>query len=567
MKLQDMVYERPNVEELKVQIKGLVDEFKAASTFEEADAVRARYDELFDHYETLATLCYIRHSVNTKDEYYDKEQQWNDEQMPIIQEYSQMFTEALLESKFRPQFEDKYGDLLFVNAEMEKRTFKPEIIADLQAENKLVTDYEKLLASAQIDFEGKKMTISELLPYKQDADDKLRLDAWTAEGNFYMENKAELDRLYDDLVKVRDKMGKALGHSNYIPLGYDRMTRNSYTKDDVDRFRKAVVKYIVPLADKIYRDQAKRIGKDYPMNYADAALMFRDGMAKPQGTADDILAHGKKFYHELSPETTEFIDFMYDNDLLDVLSKDGKAVGGYCTEIPDYQAEFIFANFNGTADDVETVTHEAGHAFAGYVAAREIDFKAYRNPTMESCEIHSMSMEFFAWKWAEGFFGPKTEKFKYQHLAGALKFIPYGTMVDHFQHIAYEHPELTPKQRDEEWKKLTAIYMPWIKMDEIPFFGDGAAWQRQHHIYSYPFYYIDYCFAQTVALEFWAFMQKDFDAAWKAYLKLVRLGGTKTFNGLVDAAGLDNPFDEEAFKKICEIAGAWLDDFDESKLS
>ncbi|MBR6511859.1 MAG: M3 family oligoendopeptidase, partial [Clostridia bacterium] len=518
MKLSEMVYKRPDIEQVKADLTKFVEDLKNAKTFEEADAVFTAMDKYSDTLETMMTLCYIRHSINTKDKFYEEEQEWFDENTPVFMEYSQPFTLALISSPFRPQFEEKYGKLLFINAEMELKTFKPEIVEDLQAENKLVTEYEKLLASAQIDFEGKKLTISELLPYKQGTDDEKRLAAWTAEGNFYKEHKAELDDMYDKLVHLRDTMGKKLGYGGYIPLGYYRMTRNSYTKEDVAKFRESVVKYIVPLADKIYRDQAKRIGKEYPLNYADAALMFRDGMAMPQGSADDILAHAKKFYEELSPETNEFINFMYDNELLDVLSKDGKAVGGYMTEIPDYKAAFIFANFNGTADDVETLTHEGGHAFAGY-SARNVFPSEYRSPTMESCEVHSMSMEFFAWKWAEGFFGPQTEKFKYQHLAGALKFIPYGTMVDHFQHIAFENPDLTPAQRDEEWRKLTAIYMPWIKLDEIPFFGDGAAWQRQHHIYSLPFYYIDYCFAQTVALEYWAFMQRDFDAAWKSYMK------------------------------------------------
>ncbi len=175
-------------------------------------------------------------------------------------------------------------------------------------------------------------------------------------------------------------------------------------------------------------------------------------------------------------------------------------------------------------------------------------------------------MEFFAWDWAEGFFGAQTEKFKYQHLAGALKFIPYGTMVDHFQHIVYENPDLTPAQRDEEWKKLTKIYMPWIKLGEIPFYGDGCAWQRQHHIYSSPFYYIDYCLAQTVALEFWALMQKDRNEAWKAYLKLVNLAGTKKFTELVAEAGLESPFGEEALRGVCESAAKWLNSVDEEKL-
>lgn len=565
MKFDDMQYVHLDMQKLKEEIIETVEKFKSAKTFDEADKAFYEYGKISDRVETQSALAYIRHTVNTLDEFYDREQEFLDESLPVLSEYFQMMTKALLESPFRAEFTEKYGELMFINEEMELKTFSPEIVADLQEENKLTTEYEKLLASAQIDFRGEICTVSQLAPYKQSADDEIRLQAWTAEGNFYKENKAELDRLFEELVHLRDKIAKKLGYEDFTTLGYYRMKRNSYNKADVAEFRTAVQKYLVPLADKIYRETAERIGKDYPLNYADSALMFRSGNPKPCGSADDILKTAEKFYHELSPETAEFIDFMLQNELLDVLSKKGKAQGGYCIEIPDYKAEFIFANFNGTSDDVETVTHEAGHAFAGY-SARDIFPAALRMPTMESCEIHSMSMEFFAWKAAGEFYGEEADKFKYSHLASAIKFIPYGTMVDHFQHIVYEHPELTPEQRDDAWKELTGVYMPWIKLGEIPFYGDGCAWQRQHHIYSSPFYYIDYCFAQTVALEFWALMQKDTNKAWESYKKLVGFAGTKKFTDLVKDSGLGNPFDEKTLKSVCEEASYWLANFDKSEL-
>lgn len=565
MKFDDMQYVHLDTQKLKNEIIETVEKFKSAKTFDEADGAFYEYGKLCDMVETQNALVYIRHTVNTLDEFYDREQEFLDESLPVLSEYFQMMTKALLESPFRAEFTEKYGELMFINEEMELKTFSPEIVADLQEENKLTTEYEKLLASAQIDFRGEICTVSQLAPYKQSADDEIRLQAWTAEGNFYKENKAELDRIFEELVHLRDKIAKKLGFEDFITLGYYRMRRNSYTKEDVAHFRTAVQKYLVPLADKIYRETAERIGKDYPLNYADSALMFRSGNPKPCGSAQDILDIAKKFYHELSPETAEFIDFMFDNELLDVLSKKGKAQGGYCIEIPDYKAEFIFANFNGTSDDVETVTHEAGHAFAGYTA-RDIFPAALRMPTMESCEIHSMSMEFFAWKAAGEFYGEEADKFKYSHLASAIKFIPYGTMVDYFQHIVYEHPELTPEQRDKTWKELTGVYMPWIKLGEIPFYGDGCAWQRQHHIYSSPFYYIDYCFAQTVALEFWALMQKDTNKAWESYKQLVGFAGTKKFTDIVKDSGLGSPFDEETLKTVCKEASDWLANFDKSKL-
>ena len=175
-----------------------------------------------------------------------------------------------------------------------------------------------------------------------------------------------------------------------------------------------------------------------------------------------------------------------------------------------------------------------------------------------------MSMEFFAWPWAEGFFGPDTRKFLYSHLAGALTFIPYGTMVDHFQHIVYEKPDMTPAERNAAWKELTAVYTPWLKMDDsdLPFYTEGRRWQRQSHIYVNPFYYIDYCLAQTVSLEFWAMIQKDKDNAWQHYMAYTRQGGSRTFTELLQNAGLESPFDESCLRGVCAAAERWLDSFD-----
>ena len=223
---------------------------------------------------------------------------------------------------------------------------------------------------------------------------------------------------------------------------------------------------------------------------------------------------------------------------------------------------FIFANFNGTQHDVEVVTHEAGHAFAAYTNRDRIPMQ-YVWPSLEACEVHSMSMEFFAWPWAEGFFGKDARKFRYTHLAGALTFIPYGTMVDHFQHIVYEKPDMTPAERHAVWKELLGVYMPWMRLDgEIPFYSEGQGWQRQHHIYSSPFYYIDYCLAQTVSLQFWARIQKDPKDAWAHYMAYTRQGGTAVFTELLKNAGLDNPFEESCLRGVCEEAGRWLDNYD-----
>lgn len=562
MKFCDMTYARPEPNEIKAQLTALTEELKAAEDYAAAKAVFLKREDVVRRVQTAQTLVSIRHSIDTRDTFYDEEMQFWNTVSPELQEYEQQWTAAMLASPFRSQFEAEYGDVYFINAELELKSFDVSIIPELQQENELTQAYEKLLASAQIPFEGGTYTISQMTPFKTDADDTRRLAAWKAEGQWYKEHQGELDDLYDRLVHLRDAMGRKLGYEGYTTLGYYRMGRNCYTKTDVEAFRAAVVKYLVPVAETIYRAQAERMGKAYPLSFADTALKFRSGNPKPCGDAEDILAHGKRFYEELSPETGEFFKAMLDDELLDVLSKEGKAGGGYCTEIAAYRAPFIFANFNGTQGDVEVVTHEAGHAFAYWMNRDRVPMELAW-PSMEGCEVHSMAMEFFAWPWAEGFFGEDTRKFLYSHLAGAVTFIPYGTMVDHFQHIVYERPTMTPAERHAVWRDLLGVYMPWMRLDgDIPFYSEGEGWQRQHHIYSLPFYYIDYCLAQTVALQFWALIQEDPQAAWQRYMNYTVQGGSRVFTELLTHAELDTPFEESCLRGVCEHATRWLEEFD-----
>ncbi len=562
IRFSEIPYERPDIEEIKSKMQKLTEAFKKASDYEEAKEVFVRKDALERHIISVSTVAQIRHSIDTRDKFYDDEVLFWNRSFPELQEYLQQWTEALLASPYRKELAADFGEVIFLNAEIELKTFAPSIIPLLQEENDLTMEYEKLLASAQIPFRGKVYTISQISPFKNDPDDETRLEAWKAEGGWYKDNREKLDSLYDRLVALRHEMSQKLGLKDGVEFGYYRMTRNCYDRNDVDKFRKAVRKYIVPVADGIRRRQAERLGMQYPLSFADNALMFRSGNPKPAGDADYIVEAAGRFYDALSPETSEFFRTMREGELMDLLSTEGKEGGGYCTSIHDYEVPFIFANFNGTQGDVEVVTHEAGHAFADWMNRSRIPEETIW-PSMEGCEVHSMSMEFFAWRSVEDFFGKDAKKYLYSHLAESFVFIPYGTLVDHFQHSVFEHPEMTPAERHAEWKRLLQIYMPWLRLDgEIPFYAEGMGWQRQHHIYSSPFYYIDYCLAQTVALEFWAMIQKDYDDAWKHYMAYTKQGGSEVFTKLLENAGLASPFEEDTIKNICKMADEFLSEFD-----
>ncbi|MCL2519400.1 MAG: M3 family oligoendopeptidase [Spirochaetaceae bacterium] len=557
MKFAQMPYTRPNFAEVNAQLSVILKKFTQATTKEECFAAYKEYDEYSKQIYSLFQIAYIRNTLDTTDSFYDSEKNYIDEVGPKLQAVQQDFTKAMLASPFRAAMEAEWGTLMFVNAEMQLKTFSPEIIEGLQEENRLVSEYDKLIASAQIDFDGKKLTLAQLRPYSENPDRAIRKASLAAQSAWFMERAEKFDKIFDDLVKVRTGIAKKLGYKNFTQLGYYRMQRNCYDETTVAKFREGVVKYIVPLAQRLKTEQAARIGLDSLKIYDDP-FEYPDGNAKPMGTPDDIFKHGQKMYHELSSETAEFIDFMLTNDLFDVLTRPGKAAGGYCAGIPLYKSPFIFANFNGTSGDIDVLTHEAGHAFADYLA-RDIYPSALKEYSMETAEVHSMSMEFFTWPWMEGFFGEQTSKYYHSHLSSALTFIPYGTMVDEFQHHIYERPEMSPKERNELWLKLEAKYRPYLNLDEVTFYTEGRRWQNQLHIYGMPFYYIDYCLAQIMALSFWAENQQDNKAAWAKYRRFVGFAGTKTFVDLIKDAGLPTPFEPDNLKLVAEAAVKWLD--------
>ncbi|MDR1693170.1 MAG: M3 family oligoendopeptidase [Oscillospiraceae bacterium] len=556
MKFSEMPYKRPDLEETKQTLTALIGEIQTAKTPADAFETYRKYDELSSYFGTMGGLAYTRHTLDTTDKFYDDEKSFFDEAGPVLGEFTQNFEKALVASPHRAAMEEKFGTLMFTNIEMSLKTFSPENIPDSQMENKLCSDYAKLLASAQIEFRGGTYTLAQMGPFHENPDRETRKAARAAVAGWCEAQKGELDRLFSELVAVRDRMAKRLGYQTFTELGYYRMTRNSYDEAMVKTFRDQIVKYVVPVSERLKAEKAKRIGVERITVYDDA-LDFLSGNAKPQGTPDDIFAHGKKMYTELSPETEEFFNFMLENELFDVLTRKGKSVGGYCITLYAFKSPFIFANFNGTAGDVDVLTHEAGHAFASY-RARDIHPTNLQYYTNETAEVHSMSMEFFTWPWMEGFFGGQTAKYRYTHLSGALTFLPYGTMVDEFQHHIYANPDWSPEQRNNCWLSLEAKYRPYLDND-FDFYREGRRWQLQAHIYERPFYYIDYCLAQTMALAFWAASQKDYKEAWDKYLRFVGYAGTKTFTELVEGAGLPSPFAEGCLDGVSSVATEWLD--------
>ena len=557
MKFSEMPYSRPDLEDLKSK---LILENEKIISAESAAEVKSAYEaveKLSENYSTMGSLAYVRHTIDTKDPFYEAENDFFDENGPAVSDILNKINRSMLESKFRAELEEVFGSLLFTNIEIAVRSFSSEIVDLAAEENKLQSEYQKLFASAMVEWEGETIPLPMLGKYKQSADREIRRKAFLKDAEFFDSHRAEFDTLYDKLIKIRNKQARTLGYENFIQMGYDRLSRNCYTPREVADFRDEIKSHIVPLVTELKAEQKKRIGVE-KLHLYDNDIVFKEGNVKPHPDSDGILKAGIEMYREMSPETAEFINFMEENELYDLVSKEGKAPGGYCTEFAGYKAPFIFSNFNGTAGDVDVLTHEAGHAFAYFRASRQGILPSYISPTIEACEVHSMTMEFLTAPWHEKFFEEETPKYEYFHAVDALYFIPYGCMVDEFQHIMYENENLTPEERNAVWLSLEEKYRPHLDLSDLPFYSRGGGWQRQLHIYLYPLYYIDYCMAQTVAFSFFAESLSNREATFKKYLAFVDGAGTKTFEDLVKSAGLTPPYYKGALKETALVVKEWL---------
>lgn len=560
MKFCEMPYNRPDIDGLKAKLICLKEKIEKAETAADIISAYSEVSSLSEEYSTMGSIAYVRHTVDTKDEFYDKENDFFDEVGPSVTDAFQGIMKAMVASPFKTELEQHYGELLFKNTEISLRCFSSDIIELSAEENKLQSEYQKLFASATVLWEGETLPLPKLTKYKMDGDREVRRKAFLKDAEFFDAHREEFDSLYDRLVKIRNKQARILGYENFIQMGYDRLGRNCYGPEKVAAFREQIVKYIVPAVNELRRAQKNRLQID-EIHLYDNAVIFKEGDVSPKGSSSELLTSAINMYREMSDETAEFINFMSENELYDLLSKDGKAPGGYCTEFAAYKAPFIFSNFNGTSGDVDVLTHEAGHAFAFFRAARSGIIPDYFSPTIEACEVHSMSMEFLSAPWHKAFFGDEVERYEYSHAADALNFIPYGCMIDEFQHIMYENENLTPGERNEVWLKLEQKYRPYLNLSDLPFYNRGGGWQHQLHVYLYPLYYIDYCMAQTVAFQFFALSLKDWKTAFNKYLAFVNGAGTKTFEELVKSADLALPYEDGVLDDVAKTIINWLNKF------
>ncbi len=548
MDFREMPYARPDMDAVKKCYETTIQRLREAASYTEAREAFFALQEQEKQSGTMMSLCSVRNTIDTTDAYYDGEMKWLREQNASLIPLRKRYQQAMAECPFRKDFEQEFGAQLLRLIDAQLKITDERIIADTIREGELQQQYQKDSAMAVTDFRGEKVNFYGLLKHMESTDREERREAYHAWAKLYEEISPRLDAQYDELVRLRDGMAKKLGFSSYTDLAYLARRRFDYTQEDVAAFRRQVKEIIPPAVAEIREKQRRRLGVDR-LRYYDEALIFAEGNANPIGDMETLVAKAQQMYREMSPETGEFFDFMVKYHLFDLETRPGKRMGGYMTRFPAYQAPFIFSNFNGTSADVDVLTHEAGHAFQGYLAMRSIPISMLSGSTSEINEIHSMTMEHFAYPWMGSFFGENAEKYITAHLIGAISVIPYMVCVDEFQHRVYEKPDMTALERRRVWRGIEQNYMPWRDYDGEAFLEEGGFWMQKQHIFLYPFYYVDYALAQMCAFQYYGRMKENRPQAWQDYLRLCRAGGTRGYFELLEVGDLLNPFRDGTVEK------------------
>ena len=547
-KFSELEYVRPDMEKAGEAVKACVKAMKTAASYAEFRDAYMEYVKLDTELATAKSIAHIRNTVNLMDEYYEKEMAYFNAEMPKYQLLVKEMGTVILESPFKKDMEAEFGRILIQNLEAGQLLSCEAVVEDKVREADLASLYSKTVAAASADFHGEKLNTYGLLKHMQSTDRTERREAFLAWAGLFESIAPEIDRIYDGLVKLRAGMAEKLGFENFVPMGYLARRRYDYTAKELSVFRKQVREVIVPACEALFERQREALGLD-KLHYYDESVGSPEGNPVPVGGRDYLVAQAQKMYRELSPESGEFFDFMVQYDLFDLEAKKGKRVGGYCTTLPLYHAPFIFSNFNGTEADVNVLTHEAGHALAGFTAAKFQKIPELCHSTSEINEIHSMGMELWTYPWMELFFGEQADQYRREHLADALKKIPYMVCVDEYQHRVYEKPDMTAMERRKVWRELEKVYMPWRDYDGNEFLENGGFWMQKQHIFLYPFYYVDYAMAQIGAFEFYTKMKENRTAAWEDYYNLCKAGGSKGYFELLAEAKLHNVLEEGAVRE------------------
>jgi oligoendopeptidase F len=435
--------------------------------------------------------------------------------------------------------------------------FRPENVALETEDAKLCQQYQKLIGAQTVTFRGEEKTLVQMGRYLEEPDRALRQEAWETVAKRRLQDVDKCEEIFDALIQLRSQIAKNAGFENYRDYAFRQKCRFDYTPENCLQFHDAVEKEIVPAVREIQNERQRqlKLGKLRPWDLA--VDPQNRAPLKPFAEVGEMVSRTQKIFNHLDAELARGFQQMQDLKLLDLDNRKGKAPGGYQSTLSEARVPFIFMNAIGLQRDVETILHEAGHAFHAQ-ATREEDLYAYRGAPIEFCEVASMAMELLGNEFLEEFY-PTAEanRARKTHLEGIIGFFPWMATVDAFQHWIYTHANHTRAERKAAYLQLMDRFggdVDWSSFEE----ARAHSWHRQLHIFIHPFYYVEYGIAQLGALQVWANSRRDKVKALNDYKKSLALGGSRPLPELFSAAGCKFQFDAATIKPLIQLAGAEL---------
>jgi oligoendopeptidase F len=431
--------------------------------------------------------------------------------------------------------------------------FREENVPLETEEARLTQQYQKLSGSLTVQFRGEEKTLVQMGKFLEEPDRALRREAWELVAQRRLQEREKFEEQFDQLLKLRERIAKNAGFDDYRAYAFRRLGRFDYTPEDCNVFHDAVAREVMPAVRELQAERRRPLGLEKLRPWDLSVDPFNRPPLRPFDRVDEMVARSQRIFDQLDGELAGGFRQMKELRLLDLENRKGKAPGGYQSTLAESRQPFIFMNAVGQQRDVETILHEAGHAFHAQ-AAREEDLLPYRNsPPIEFCEVASMSMELLGNEFIEEFYSETdANRARRTHLEGIVGILGWIATVDAFQHWIYTHPGHTRAERAAAWLALTDRFggdVDWSGYEE----ARAHLWQRQLHIFIHPFYYIEYGIAQLGALQVWANSKRDKAKALNDYKKSLALGGSRPLPELFKAAGCRFEFDGETIRPLMRL--------------
>jgi len=423
---------------------------------------------------------------------------------------------------------------------------------------KLDNEYDKLTGALKVEWQGEEKNLSQLSVFLQDKERPIRERAWKTSMDLWLGCRDTLNKLYSDMLTLRKQVAANAGLPDYRAYAFREKERFDYTPEDCFTFHEAIEAVVVPAAQRIYARKQQQLGLNSLRPWDTQVDASETPPLRPYAEQTELIQGSLNIFQQVDPILARHLATMAEENLLDLDTRPGKALGGFCSELPLRKRPFIFMNGVGLHDDVQTLLHEAGHAFHVFETA-DLPFIWQTEPPLEFCEVASMSMELLAGPYltkANGGFYTESEaaRARIEHLEGIITFLPYMAVVDMFQHWVYTHSDeaLNPDNCDAAWDQLWLRFMPGVNWQG---FEDArmTGWQRKPHIFSSPFYYIEYGLAQIGALQIWRNSLLDPAGAIASYRQALALGGTRSLPELFSVAGAEFRFDTAILTELVSL--------------